>query len=114
MTHEVIPAQAVEAAHRAWREQAKLDGSIFEYNLRAAIEAAVVHVQRPTVTEWGAGFPTHPYPYNYHQSRDEAQKYVDGMKEVGVNMAVMTREVIPAEATAWKPADSHTSIGASQ
>jgi len=36
----VIPDEAIEAAHRAWREQAALDGSIFEYNLRAALEAA--------------------------------------------------------------------------
>lgn len=36
----MIPAEAVEAAHRAWREQAALEGSIFEYNLRAAMEAA--------------------------------------------------------------------------
>jgi hypothetical protein len=30
----------VEAAHKAWREQAKQPGTIFEYNLRAALEAA--------------------------------------------------------------------------
>jgi hypothetical protein len=36
----VIPAEAVEAAHRAWREQDAKEGSIFEYNLRAALEAA--------------------------------------------------------------------------
>jgi hypothetical protein len=40
----VIPAEAIEAAHRAWREQAKLDGSIFEYNLRAALEAATPYM----------------------------------------------------------------------
>ena len=40
MTEYVIPAEAVEAAHKAWREQAALDGSIFEYNLRASLEAA--------------------------------------------------------------------------
>lgn len=40
----VIPAEAVEAAHRAWREQAALDGSIFEYNLRAALEAAAPYM----------------------------------------------------------------------
>ena len=42
---EVIPAEAVEAAHKAWREQAALDGSIFEYNLRAALEAAAPHMR---------------------------------------------------------------------
>ena len=35
-----LPAEAIEAAHKAWRAQAALEGSIFEYNLRAAIEAA--------------------------------------------------------------------------
>lgn len=35
-----IPDEAIEAAHKAWRAQAKLPGTIFEYNLRAAIEAA--------------------------------------------------------------------------
>ena len=40
----MIPDEAVEAAHRAWREQAALDGSIFEYNLRAALEAAAPHL----------------------------------------------------------------------
>lgn len=35
-----IPSAAVEAAHKAWREQAAMPGSIFEYNLRAALEAA--------------------------------------------------------------------------
>ena len=36
----MIPNEAIEAAHKAWREQAATDGSIFEYNLRAAVEAA--------------------------------------------------------------------------
>lgn len=35
-----IPDEAVEAAHKAWREQAAQPGSIFEYNLQAALEAA--------------------------------------------------------------------------
>ena len=35
-----VPDEAVEAAHKAWREQAALPGTIFEYNLRAALEAA--------------------------------------------------------------------------
>ena len=41
---QVIPEAAVEAAHKAWREQAAVDGSIFEYNLRAALEAAAPHM----------------------------------------------------------------------
>ena len=40
----MIPDEAVQAAHQAWREQAALDGSIFEYNLRAALEAAAPHM----------------------------------------------------------------------
>ena len=40
----MIPAEAVEAAYKGWREQAALDGSIFEYNLRAALEAAAPHM----------------------------------------------------------------------
>ena len=40
----MIPDGAVEAAHKAWREQAALEGSIFEYNLRAALEAAAPHL----------------------------------------------------------------------
>jgi len=40
----MIPDEAIEAAHRAWREQTALGGSIFEYNLRAAIEAAAPHL----------------------------------------------------------------------
>jgi len=40
----MIPNEAIEAAHKAWREQAALDGSIFEYNLRAALEAAAPHM----------------------------------------------------------------------
>ena len=43
----MIPDEAVEAAHKAWREQAALDGSIFEYNLRAALEAAAPHLMGP-------------------------------------------------------------------
>jgi flagellar biosynthesis/type III secretory pathway protein FliH len=39
-----IPDEAVEAAHKAWREQAAQEGSIFEYNLRAALEAAAPHL----------------------------------------------------------------------
>jgi dihydropteroate synthase len=35
-----ISDEAVEAAHEAWRAQAATEGSIFEYNLRAALEAA--------------------------------------------------------------------------
>jgi hypothetical protein len=35
-----ISDEAVEAAHMAWRAQAATEGTIFEYNLRAALEAA--------------------------------------------------------------------------
>jgi hypothetical protein len=39
-----ISDDAVEAAHRAWRVQASTVGSIFEYNLRAALEAAAPYI----------------------------------------------------------------------
>ena len=39
-----IPDEAVEAAHRAWREQNTEPGTIFEYNLRAALEAAAPYI----------------------------------------------------------------------
>lgn len=39
-----ISDEAVEAAHKAWREQDALDSSIFEYNLRAALEAAAPYI----------------------------------------------------------------------
>jgi len=45
-----VPKGAVEAAHKAWREQAALDGSIFEYNLQAALEAAAPFM-RPNFRE---------------------------------------------------------------
>lgn len=41
----MIPVEAVEAAHKAWREQAAQDGSIFEYNLQAALEAAAPYIR---------------------------------------------------------------------
>lgn len=58
--------------------------------------------KRAPVTEWAAGFPGHQYPYNYHRTREEAQAFVDGMKEVGADMVVMTREVLPQDASDWK------------
>ena len=49
-----LPAEAIEAAHKAWRAQAALEGSIFEYNLRAAIEAAPYML----AGAWAAGAQT--------------------------------------------------------
>jgi hypothetical protein len=40
----MISDEAVEAAHKAWRAQAATDGAIFEYNLRAALEAAAPYI----------------------------------------------------------------------
>jgi hypothetical protein len=40
----VISDEAVEAAHKAWRAQAGTEGTIFEYNLRAALEAAAPYI----------------------------------------------------------------------
>jgi hypothetical protein len=39
-----ISDEAVEAAHKAWRAQAGTEGTIFEYNLRAALEAAAPYL----------------------------------------------------------------------
>ena len=47
----MIPDAAIEAAHKAWREQAALDGSIFEYNLRAAIEAVAPRLIQAAMAE---------------------------------------------------------------
>ena len=56
----MIPDEAVEAAHKAWREQSALEGSIFEYNLRAALEAAAPHLEKAAYERgWGAGFRHH-------------------------------------------------------
>lgn len=41
-----VSREAMEAAHKAWREQANVKGSIFEYNLRAAVEAAAEHIEK--------------------------------------------------------------------
>jgi hypothetical protein len=40
-----ISDEAVEAAHKAWRAQAATEGTIFEYNLRAALEAAAPYIR---------------------------------------------------------------------
>ncbi|MFB8368536.1 hypothetical protein ACFC25_04140 [Pseudarthrobacter sp. NPDC055928] len=53
----MIPEEAVKAAHRAWREQAALDGSIFEYNLRAALEAAAPHMAAQALEDAVDAFP---------------------------------------------------------
>jgi hypothetical protein len=51
-----ISDEAVEAAHEAWRAQAATEGIIFEYNLRAALEAAAPYMLAPVFEEgygWG-------------------------------------------------------------
>lgn len=67
-----IPAEAIEAAHKAWRAQAAQPGTIFEYNLQAALEAAAPHLMAQA---WDEGrdaladfdhrqagpYPTNPY-----------------------------------------------------
>ena len=60
---QVIPAEAVEAAHRAWREQAALDGSIFEYNLQAALEAAAPYMMRDAWQRGNRAAVGRPNPY---------------------------------------------------
>ena len=59
----LIPDEAVEAAHRAWREQAAQDGSIFEYNLRAALEAAAPHMLAEAWKEGEAAGQDNAYAY---------------------------------------------------
>jgi len=59
----VIPDEAIEAAHKAWREQAKQGGSIFEYNLRAALEAAAPFIAAVSDEDalraaWDRGYAT--------------------------------------------------------
>lgn len=53
----MIPVEAVEAAKKAWREQAALDGSIFEYNLQAALEAALPFIQAQTLRDASDAYP---------------------------------------------------------
>jgi hypothetical protein len=48
-----IPDEAVEAAHKAWRAQAGTEGTIFEYNLRAALEAAAPYLMEQA---WNEGY----------------------------------------------------------
>lgn len=69
----------------------------------ADVILAAGYSKRETVTEWAAAFPQTGNVYNYHRTREEAQAFVDGMKEVGADMVVMTREVLPQDASDWKP-----------
>ena len=46
-----ISREAVEAAHKAWREQAATRLTTFEYNLQAALEAAAPHIAKPAYDE---------------------------------------------------------------
>ena len=59
----MIPVEAVEAAHKAWREQAALDDSIFEYNLRAALEAAAPYMLGEAWKEGEAAGQDNAYAY---------------------------------------------------
>jgi len=108
----VIPAEAVEAAAKAivltvvgrsWESLLPSRQEWHREQARAALEAAAPYM-RETVTEWAAAFPVVGNAYNYHRTREEAQAFVDAMQEDGVRMIVMTREVLPAEASDWKPA----------
>lgn len=47
----MISDEAVEAAHKAWRGQAATEGTIFEYNLRAALESAAPYMLAPLVAD---------------------------------------------------------------
>ena len=51
-----IPNEAVEAAHKAWREQNTEPGTIFEYNMRAALEVAAPYFMAEALEEAASKF----------------------------------------------------------
>jgi|GEM_PF-5774919 len=65
---------------------------------------AAGYAKRETVTEWAAAFLRTGNVYNFHRTREEAQACVDGFREAGAEMVVMTREVLPQDASAWRAA----------
>lgn len=106
----MIPEEAVRAAHAAICEQ-NIDDCLdpdWRGKCVKSVEAAAPYIlagsARETVTEWAAAFPQTGHNYNYHRTREEAQAFVDGMDEVGAEMVVMTREVLPQDASEWRPA----------
>jgi hypothetical protein len=59
------------------------------------------YTKRETRAEYAAGFRKTGEIYNFHHTREEAQKFVDSMNAEGVDMVVMTREVLPQDASDW-------------
>ena len=102
----MIPAQGVEAARDAMKLfelRVDPDGTMaWEAYAKVALEAAAPYM-RETVTEWAAAFRRTGEPYNFHRTREEAQAFVDDMSKQDVDMVVMTREVLPAQASEWAP-----------
>ena len=99
MTQQQIPAEALEAAHRAWREQAAQEGSIFEYNLRAAIEAAATillsHEREQTRLAHIDAM------VNRETTREElAAEYRRGYRD-----GLIDRKQVTAEPREWEPGD---------
>jgi hypothetical protein len=65
-----ISDEAVEAAHKAWRVQAGAEGTIFEYNLRASLEAAAPHI---AAQAWDRGFDRGFYDPLAGRDRDASE-----------------------------------------
>jgi hypothetical protein len=72
----MISDEAVEAAHKAWRAQAATEETIFEYNLRAALEAAAPFIAAEAWEDgqyaiWGylANRSNRPRPTNPYRSQ---------------------------------------------
>lgn len=104
-TEQDILAGRINAAMEEW--DALVPGEC-ETHMASHIAGAILatgYSKRETVTEWAAAFPQTGNVYNFHRTREEAQAFVDGMAEVGADMVVMTREVLPQDASDWRAAE---------
>jgi hypothetical protein len=75
--------------------------STFAGRVADAILAAG-YTKRETVTEWAAGFRVTGEIYNFHPTLEEAQRFVYSRNAEGADMVVMTREVLPRDASEWQ------------
>ena len=80
-----------------------LNPGMGSFELLAHAVLAAGYTRPRTVTEWAAGFERTGNIYNVHRTQEEAQKFVDEMRELGADMVVMTREVLPQDASDWSP-----------
>jgi hypothetical protein len=87
-----------------WDESSDRRPVKYYANKTAAAILAAGYAKRETVTEWAAAFLRTGNVYNFHRTREEAQACVDGFREAGAEMVVMTREVLPQDASAWRAA----------